>query len=36
MEKLLNEEELEWSAIVVNNSVSRKHQVVGINSYEQK
>lgn len=33
--KLLNEEELEWSAIVANNSMNRKRQSVGVNSYQK-
>lgn len=32
---LLNEEELEWSPIVANNTMNRERQAIGINSYEK-
>jgi len=33
--KLLNDKELEWSAVVANNSMNRERIACGINSYEQ-
>lgn len=33
--KLKNEEELQWSPIVANNSMNRKRKAIGVNSYEQ-
>ena len=34
--KLKNEEELEWSSVVANNSMNRKRIAFGINSYEKE
>ena len=33
--QLLNEEELEWSTVVANNSMNRERVATGINSYEK-
>ena len=33
--KLLNESELEWSAVVANNSMNRERKATGVNSYEK-
>lgn len=33
--KLINEKELEWSAVVANNSMNRERVAVGVNSYEK-
>jgi ubiquinone/menaquinone biosynthesis C-methylase UbiE len=33
--KLLNEAELEWSAVVANNSMNRERKATGVNSYEK-
>jgi len=35
-EKLKNDEELEWSSVVANNSMNRKRKAFGINSYERE
>lgn len=34
-EKLKNDAELQWSPIVANNSMNRKRQAIGVNSYEK-
>ncbi len=34
--KLLNEEELEWSTVVANNTMNRERVAFGINSYEKE
>lgn len=34
-EKLLQEEELEWSPIVANNAMNRERVSIGVNSYER-
>lgn len=33
--KLKNDDELQWSAIVANNSMNRKRKATGINSYQK-
>ncbi len=33
--KLLNQAELEWSAVVANNSMNRERKATGVNSYEK-
>ncbi len=33
--KLKNDDELQWSAIVANNSMNRKRKATGVNSYEK-
>jgi len=35
-EKLLNNDELEWSAVVANNSMNRERIAIGINSYDNE
>jgi len=34
-DKLLNENELEWSTVVANNTMNRERKATGINSYEK-
>ena len=34
--KFLNDNELEWSAVVANNAMNRERKAIGVNSYEKE